>query len=197
MENKRPSTISPSGFAKLMTKGRGKDAEFGQTAISYAEEIVQLMMGVQPENFVSYDMQRGIDTEPLVVAKYEQTKMVEVYGKERYYHPKYEFISGEPDGLVGKDGIIEVKCPNQNNHFKNLLEGAQISDYKWQIQGYMWLLDRKWVDFCSFNQDYPEKYQLSINRVLRDDAMIAELSERCVKFWHEIVEPIHEKVKQL
>lgn len=193
----RPATLSPSGFAKLMTSGRKKDEVFGKTAISYAEEIVQLMIGVQSDDYVSFDMQRGIDLEPIAVSKYESEKMVTVYGKERYFHPDYEFISGEPDGLIGEDGIIEVKCPNSANHFKNLLEAEQIHQYRWQIQGYMWLTKREWVDFCSFNPDYPDKYELSINRVIRDDEMITELEERCVQFWNEIVLPLKQKVDQL
>lgn len=225
----RPATLSPSGFAKILTAYGLTDHQqadyeklmkrtkpltdnmkdkvakyeetlshpFSQTAISYAEEVVQRLIGVEPDNYVSFDMQRGIELEPHAVAKYEAVKMVDVYGKERYYHHEYDFISGEPDGLVGEDGIIEVKCPNSANHFKNLLEGQQIEQYKWQIQGYMWLLDREWCDFCSYNPDYPDKYELSINRVVRDDKMIAELESRCVEFWNDIVLPLKKRVEAL
>jgi hypothetical protein len=61
----------------------------------------------------------------------------------------------------------------------------------------MWLTDRKWCDFVSYNPNYPERYQLSVNRVVRDDETIAELEERCVSFWNEIVLPLMEKVEQL
>lgn len=190
--------ISPSQFHRVMTKGRG--TEFGKTAESYAEEIVQRQIGVKIDQYVSYEMQWGIDHEPLAVEAYEIAKMVSVSARNpqvRVTHLEYDFISGEPDGLVGTDGVIECKCPNEANHFKNLMRGEQINQYRYQIQGYMWLTDRQWCDFVSFHPNYPERYQLSINRVVRDDAIISELEDRCVKFWNEIVMPLKEKVDQL
>jgi hypothetical protein len=180
---------------KVMSKGRGKDSVFGETAKSYAEEIVQTMIGVPQDDFVSYEMQWGIDNEPKAIKEYERKNIVKVYAKEgsekaRIFHPTHDFISGEPDGLIGKDGVLEVKCPNKNNHFKNLMEGKQLDDYKYQIQGYLWLTNRKWCDFISFNPLYPKKYQLAQYRVERDDAMIKELEERCILFWNELVLPI-------
>jgi predicted phage-related endonuclease len=194
----RPNGISPSQFAKIMTSGRGKNEIFGKTAESYAEEVVCRIMGFPLENYVSEAMQFGIDCEPLAIKEYESVKFTEVdYTKDRVLHPKYEYISGEPDGLVGEDGILEIKCPNPTNHFKNLLNGEQISQYMYQIQGYLWLTDRQWCDFCSFRPDYPEKYRLSVNRVVRDQDMIDSLEQRCVLFWNELVLPKLEQVRNL
>ena len=183
-----------------MTNGRKKDELFGKTAISYAEEVVQRMIGVEIDQYVSYEMQWGIDHEPMAIESYEISRMVSVSARNpqvRITHAKYDFISGEPDGLVGDSGLVEVKCPNESNHFKNLLNGEQISQYMYQIQGYMWLTGRDWCDFVSFHPNYPERYQLSVNRVVRDDDIISELEERCVQFWNEIVLPLKEKVDQL
>lgn len=188
----RPAHISPSQFHKVMTSGRKKDEVFGATAQSYAEEIIQQMLGVQ-NDFMSHEMQWGIDFEPEAIRRYELETFSTVEAKSRIIHPEYDFISGEPDGLVG-DGIIEVKCPNSNNHFKNLLRGEQIGQYQWQIQGYLWLTGRSWCDFVSYDPRYPEKYQISINKVLRDDDMIAQLEERCVMFWNELVEPLKQQL---
>jgi hypothetical protein len=194
----RPNGISPSQFAKIMTSGRGKNELFGKTAESYAEEVVCRIMGFPLDDFTSDAMMYGITNEPLAVQAYEIEKMVTVdYTKDRVLHPKYEYISGEPDGLVGEDGILEIKCPNPTNHFKNLLNGEQISQYMYQIQGYLWLTDRQWCDFCSFRPDYPEKYRLSVNRVVRDQEMIDTLEERCVLFWNELVLPKLEQVRNL
>ena len=192
--------ISPSQFSKVMTSGRGKTELFGATAKSYAEEIVMRMYGVEPDHFVSKEMMDGIEREPLAVRAYEMEKFVTVEGREprlRQVHPVYEYISGECDGLVGKDGMIEVKCPKEINHFKNLLDGAQIEQYKWQIQGYMWIYGRDWCDFVSYHPNFPDHLQLSVNRVVRDDEMIEELSARCVAFWEELVLPLKEQMEQL
>ena len=184
----------------MMAKGRGKNELFGKTAYSYAEEVVQRMIGVKIDQYVSYEMQWGIDNEPLAVEAYERVKICSVTARNpqvRITHPDYDFISGEPDGLVGEDGLIECKCPNEANHFKNLVSGEQIAQYMYQIQGYIWLTGRQWCDFVSFSPNYPERYQLSVNRVVRDDEMIAKLEERCVQFWDEIVLPIKEQVERL
>ena len=87
-----------------MTSGRRKDELFGKTAISYAEEVVQRMMGVHIDQYVSHEMQWGIDHEPMAVESYESAKVCSVTARNpqvRITHPEYEFISGEPDGLVG------------------------------------------------------------------------------------------------
>ena len=192
--------ISPSQFSRVMASGRSKSDKWGKTAHSYAQEIVQIMIGVQIPDFTSQAMLDGIEREPMAVEAYEREKLVDVKARDpqvRIVHPKYNYISGEPDGLVGDEGLIEVKSPNEANHFKNLLNGEQITQYRYQIQGYMWLSDRQWCDFCSFNPNYPKKYQISIDRVIRDDDMISELEERCVKFWNELVIPLKEKVEQL
>lgn len=194
------SGISPSQFHRIMTSGRSKKDKWGKTAESYAEEVVMRIMGVQIDEYVSPAMLHGIENEPLAVEAYERDKLVEVTARNpqvRIYHPEHEFISGEPDGLVGDGGLIEVKCPNEANHMKNLVSGEQISQYMYQIQGYMWLADRQWCDFVSFSPNYPERYQLSVNRVVRDDDIISELSQRCVEFWNELVIPIKQKIEQL
>ena len=192
----RYATISPSRFSDMMAKGKG--SKFGKTAESYAEDIVQLMIGYIPDEYISPAMQWGIDNEPLAVTAYEREKFVEVHGrKNRITHSELEYVSGEPDGLVGNDGIIEIKCPNGSNHFKNLRSGEQVSQYRWQIQGYLWLTDRKWCDFVSFHPLQRSEYQLSINRVVRDQDMIDELEARCVEFWHDLVLPIYEEMTNL
>lgn len=189
----RPANITPSGFKKVCTGGRG-GAKFGKTAESYAEEIVQHMMGVEIDEYVSSAMEWGIENEPFAIEMYESETVSIVQEKERLQHPEYDFISGEPDGLVGDEGIIEVKCPNSSNHFKNLRNGEQIDQYIYQMQGYMWITGREWCDFVSYDPRYPEKFQLYIERIGRDQEMIDELEERCVEFWNELVIPIKEEM---
>lgn len=191
----RPAHLSPSQFHRMMTSGRKKDEIFGKTAETYAEEIVQRMLGVH-DDYVSPAMEWGIKHEPEAIERYQIETFSTVEAKSRIAHPDFEYVSGEPDGIVG-DGIIEVKCPNSANHFKNLLNGEQIAQYQWQIQGYMWLAEKEWCDFVSYDPRYPEKYQISINRVVRDDDVIAQLEERCPLFWETLVLPLIEKLEQL
>jgi len=193
----RPATLSPSQFSKMMTRSRKKGEDFGKTAISYAEEIARRHLGLPVDEFTSFDMQRGVELEPFAIMAYEARQMVEVQDKKRIYHEKYDFISGEPDGLVGDNGIVEVKSPNAANHFKNLMEGAQLEDYKYQIQGYLWITGREWCDFVSFHPEYTEKTRIAVFRIERNDEIIEQLEERSVKFWNDIVLPIIKKIESL
>jgi hypothetical protein len=98
-------------------------------------------------------------------------------------HPTLNYVAGTPDGLIGEDGIIEVKCPyNSVNHLMNLKSGAQLDDYKYQIQGYLWITGRKWCDFVSYDPRFKKDLQLAIYRVDRDQEMIDELAARVQEF---------------
>jgi len=107
------------------------------------------------------------------------------------HHPVLDFVSGTPDGLIGDDAIIEVKCPyNPVNHLANLREGAQIKDYYWQIQGYLWLTGRAVCWFVSYDPRFPEATRLAVHKVERNQEDIDRLAERVVEFEMELVRPL-------
>lgn len=80
-------------------------------------------------------------------------------------------VAGSPDGLVGDDGILEIKCPALHTHVGYLLEGPP--DYRSQVQGYLYLTGRKWADVLSYSPQLPSV----VERVERDEAYIAALGE--------------------
>jgi len=81
-----------------------------------------------------------------------------------------------PDGLVGDDGLIEIKCPKAITHFQYIIDNKGPSDYWQQLQGGLWLSGRKWIDFASYHPDFKTK-QLLIIRVERDENYIAKLAQ--------------------
>lgn len=188
--------ITPSGFADMMTKGT-KGEEFGKTAHTYAARIALERLGVELPDIKAAALDHGNDWEPYAIGVYEQKFDVLVIDKlEPIQHPDFDFVGGTPDGLVGEDGLIEVKCPfNPVNHLANLRSGEQIMDYRWQIQGYLWITGRKWCDFVSYDYRFPEDLQLYVQRVERSEPMIDELQQRVVKF-EAIVNGILEGIKQ-
>lgn len=81
-----------------------------------------------------------------------------------------------PDGLVGEDGLLEVKCPaNMAKHVDSLRSGAHAVEYRWQLQHQLLVTGRQWVDAASYDPRFPEGLQLAVKRVLRDEAAIADL----------------------
>lgn len=192
--------ITPSRFKDVMTRGRSKGEEWGATAMTYATELaMNRVCGVYvPDKEGVWAIEHGLAYEPYAIAAYESYRMAVTEKPEQsIVHPDYPFVSGLPDLLVDDDGIAEVKCPaNPLNHVKNLLGADQYySDYKWQVQGYLWITGRQWVDFVSYGADFPEAYQLSVHRFERDTEAIAELSERVTAF-EQIVQGIEEQLRK-
>lgn len=189
MSNKRPAHVTPSQMKTLMPKnGLGKGAE------TYADEIVMRFIGVEMDDYTSHYMERGNKLEPDARDEYMRQTLREVQDKKRIVHPDYSYISGEPDGLVGDKGGIEIKCPKEKHHLRNYLHGEQIKKYYAQMQGYMFITDRAWWDFVSYDPRFPAPLHISIRRVERDSEFIETLENRCVEFWNDYVEPRKQKV---
>lgn len=170
-----------------MTSGRKKDEVFGATALTLAKRIAfeRSDLILEEDNFVNSAMQWGIDHEDEAIATFEQQEFVIVHSQQVWQqHPEYENVGVTPDGLVGEDAVLEVKCPNTDNHIDNLLFGAQIETYKYQLQGSLWVTGRKKCYFVSY--DPRVKRSLSVDIVMRDDEMISEMQERYLAFETEI-----------
>jgi hypothetical protein len=179
--------ISGSRFKAMMTSGRKKDEVFGATALTLAKRIAfeRLDLILEEDNYVSAAMQWGIDHEEEAIQKLEEIELLEVHSKQVWQqHPKYENVGVTPDGLVGDTTVLEVKCPNTDNHIDNLLFGAQIETYKWQLQGSLWVTGREFCLFVSY--DPRVKKSLGINQVVRDEEMIEQMEERYLLFEDEI-----------
>jgi len=127
-----------------------------------------------------------IAQEPFARAAYEaaQGVMVEEVGFVR--HPTIEWAGASPDGLVGGDGLVEIKCPNTATMIETLLSQKVPGKYITQMQFQMACTGRKWCDFVSFDPRMPAKAQLFVTRVDRDDKFIAEIEAEIVKFLAEV-----------
>lgn len=101
-----------------------------------------------------------------------------------------EWIGGTPDGYIGEDGIIEVKCPfNGAYHLRTLLDGYIKPEYHYQIQGYLWITDRLYCDFVSFDPHLSEGMNLAVVKIERDQDMIDGIKA--------VMEEVVEKIKEL
>jgi putative phage-type endonuclease len=181
---KKYGKITPSAFAKMMTKGRGKDEEFGKTAMEYAHSIALERMGVELPEITAKALEWGNDFEDKAIEAYETKTGLLVIPTDTIQHPEFDYVSGTPDGLVGEDGLIEVKCPyNPVNHLYNIKTNQQAyEDYYYQIQGYMWITGRQWCDFVSYDPRFPDNLKLHIHRMQRDQEVIDVIQDRCQKF---------------
>ena len=112
-------------------------------------------------------------------------------------HPTYEFIGASADGLIDDDGGIECKCPmDEAVHINTWLEGMP-EDHMPQVQGAMFVTDRQWWDFLSFDPRQSEKFRLYIQRIPRDQEYINRMEKSLLQFEMELramVELLNQKV---
>lgn len=151
-----------------------------------AQLIAERLTGDPAETFTNGAMQWGTDTEPQArraYAFYTDATVTEV-GFVR--HPTIGNSGASPDGLVGDDGLVEIKCPNTATHLDTLLGQTVPAKYVTQIQWQIACTGRAWCDFVSFDPRLPEAMSLFVQRVPRDDAMIAELEAQVVEFLSEL-----------
>lgn len=176
--------ISASNFAQLMIASDIKKNQFGTGAYTMAYEIACERLGVEIPDAFGAALDWGNEYEWNAREMYQERTFCAVQLPTFIEHPEIGMVGGTPDGLVGDDGIIEIKCPySPVNHLKNILTAHQYHDqYKAQCQGYLWLTGRKWVDFISFDPRFPELKQIAIHRFERDEEYITLLQARVIAF---------------
>ena len=157
------------------------------------ELLTERITGQAVDNFTSPAMQWGIDTEPLARQAYELQCFCTVIETGFIDHPTIDMSGASPDGLVGDDGLIEIKCPNTMTHISTILSDAVPCEYIPQMQWQMACTGRKWCDFVSFDPRLTDK-PLFIKRVHRDDEKIAEL-EQLVINWNDKCDKLMREVK--
>jgi len=158
-----------------------------------AQLVCERLTGKPAESFSNAAMQWGTETEPLARAAYEAKMDVLVDEVGFIDHPSIVNSGASPDGLVGIDGLIEIKCPNTATHIDTLLSQTVPKKYADQIFWQMACTGRDWCDFVSYDPRLPSDLQLFIKRIPRDDKYIQLLEAEVIEF---LTETAH-KVAQL
>lgn len=151
-----------------------------------AQLVVERFTGQPTESYTNAAMQWGTDQEPFARAAYENATGVLVEECGLVLHPEISDSGASPDGLVGDDGLIEIKCPSTATMIETLLDDKIPGKYITQMQWQMACTGRQWCDFVCFDPRMPEGLQLYIKRVDRDDAYIADLASEIRKFLAEV-----------
>lgn len=178
----RLGRITASNFGALMTLPRSKkDREAGlisETARTYlVKKVSEVLTGMSKE-FTTQSIEWGSETEDEARKIYELENMVEVKQIGFAILESNPIVGGSPDGLVGDDGIIEIKCPDSNTFTGYLLGDSIVKGYMAQIQGNLWILDRSWCDFIVYDpRVIREDLRIHIVRVNRDDEYISKIAQ--------------------
>jgi len=140
--------------------------------------------GIANELYVSKDMIRGTILEPQARASYAFTKNCEPLEVGLVYLDEDKNVSVSPDSLIDDNGGWECKAPRLHNHIGYMLNNELPPEHKAQVQGCIWLCDREWWDFMSYNTDYKD----FIIRVYRDEDYIRSLKKAVDIFVDEMLE---------
>ena len=173
-----------------------------KTGISTSRQnyLIQLvserLTGKKGDSFVNQAMLDGIERESAARAIYMLNRDVSVTEVGFFDHPVIKNSGASPDGAVNAEeegkyaGLIEIKCPIETTHTNTLMSKSVPSKYIPQMQWQLACTGAKWVDFVSYNPNFPMELQLFVTRVDRDDTYIAELEAEVVKFLEEVEQTI-------
>lgn len=160
---------------------------WGASRANYAAELIaERLTGKPCESFTNAAMQWGIDQEGPGREAYCFYRDCDVTLVDFVHHPRIEMSGASPDGLIGPDGLVEIKCPNTAQHLETLLDGTIPEKYILQMQWQMACTERTWCDFCSFDPRLPERMRVFIKRIERDDKQIGILEKEVALFLKEI-----------
>ena len=153
----------------------------------FRQKLAERLTGIAIENnYVSWQMEEGIEKEPLGIAAYEREEgvMVEAIGFAR--HDSIPRFGCSPDGLVGDDGLIELKCPMPGTHLQSVMDGCIPEMYIGQIRAQLCVTGRAWCDFASFSPEVPKPARLMVIRYERTAADMLAVEQAVTGFNSEI-----------
>lgn len=180
----RAGKVTASRVADLMARTK---TGYGASRANYLAELVAERLTGQPAaRFLNDAMRWGTDQESNARAAYAFAYGVEIEETGLVMHPRIADFGASPDGLVGTEGLIEIKCPNTATHIDTLLSKAVPQKYVLQMQTQMACTGRGWCDFISYDPRMPAEMQMWVQRVPRDDVLIGEIEAETVKFLGEL-----------
>jgi putative phage-type endonuclease len=180
---KRLGLVTASRIADVMAKV--KTGASASRSGYMAQLVTERLTGAPTEGFQSAAMEWGIEQEPHARAAYEAREGVLVDEVDFVRHPLLE-AGASPDGLVGEDGCIEIKCPNTSTMLEYIEDRSVPRKYLLQMQWQMACTGRNWCDFVAFDDRLPEHLRLLVIRVPRDEGVIAEIAGEVGRFLTEL-----------
>ena len=166
----RRGVITASTISKLITS-TGKPANNETSRTQLLQLLAERITGESEPSFYNEDMARGHMLEPLAR---------DIYAEHRAPVAECGFVTADfdgtvigysPDGLVGDDGLIEIKSPRQKNHLRSLLNDEVPAEYVPQVQTGLAVTGRAWCDYISYAPGLP----WFVYRCPRDEVVIAQL----------------------
>jgi hypothetical protein len=142
--------------------------------------VIERLTGKPVNGYTSQAMLTGIEREPTARMEYAMKMGVEVKEVGLIRHPTIKGTHASPDGLIGDEGLLELKCPEPKAHLEFLLGSKLPKKYILQCNWQIICCQRQWVDFVSWNPDFPPEMQMFIQKVNRGDGLAIRTLETMV-----------------
>lgn len=160
---------------------------WGASRAAYAAQLIcERLTGQPTETFTNAAMAWGVEKEGEARDLYAHRFGVDVLQVGFVDHPEILAAGASPDGLVGDEGLVEIKAPTTATHLDTLLSETVPGKYITQMQFQMACTGRRWCDFASFDPRLPDELSLFVKRVHRDEALILEMETAVSDFLAEI-----------
>lgn len=186
--NERLGKVTASRVADVIAKTK---TGWGSSRANYAAQLIaERLTGKVTDSYRNAAMDWGIMNEPDARVAYEFLTDATVEQVGFVPHPTIAMSGASPDGLIGNDGLVEIKCPNTATHIETLLGQSVPGKYITQMQWQMACTGRKWCDFVSFDSRMPESMRLFVKRIERDTTAVRDLETSVSEFLAEIDETV-------
>lgn len=179
----RKGKMTASNAQAIGANGRGLE--------TYIYTLMAEKYSNNKEHYTNKDMERGIELEEQARMTYEiENEKVEQVG----FIELDEFTGCSPDGLVGEDGGLEIKCVNDVNFFKLLINRERDLDIKhiWQCQMCLYITKRKWWDLSIYNPNFDRN--LLVFRIEPDETKFLKLQAGIMSGENKIKELLNFKI---
>jgi putative phage-type endonuclease len=176
----RKGRLTASTAQAIASNGKGLE--------TLVYEIMAEAYSKNTEHYTNEDMERGHELEDMARNLYtlETGNVVEQVG----FIERDEYVGCSPDGLIGEEGGLEIKCPNDKNHLYTAITGEYDKKYYWQVQMTLLITGRKWWDLVFFNPNLPK--ELIIKRLIPESQAFDKL-EAGIKKGIELIKIIKQK----
>lgn len=183
----RLGKFTSSEIFKLMVNPKTKANDYSESTLTYImDKVSEILTGMSKE-FINEATSWGVQSEHLARTWYSKIEVVEVVECGSFQHTSLPWL-GSPDGLVGEDGMIEIKCPyNTSIHLENCFITSQDEfkikrkEHYAQIQSNLLLADREWCDYVSFDSRINTDMGFFRLRIYANEEYQMEMIERVVK----------------
>lgn len=185
--------LSASRVSNIIPGARGKYLAAREALLF--ELLVERITGARVEQFVTKEMQHGIDFEPVARERYSQATGNSVEETGFIHHRSIANFGASPDGLVSTDGVLEVKAPSTSTVLK-ILSGSDINPaWAFQVQCEILVTHRQWADLVIFDPRLQAPLDLTIITI-KKDKLVCELIETEARKFNAELDELELKIRE-